>query len=861
VTAAAIAGAAPAAAAPPPVSPDTGVIATLRQLRPYGKLVRLGNFPGGSAVTPDGRFYWTVSAGWSGNDVRIVSVRTRRVVQVIRLPGTSGGVAFDPGHRLAYVAGEPDTDIADVRMPDGTPGRGGDVVHVLRWSRASGRASAVGVIGVPPPADAPPLDTFPPGAPQRRSWPERLAVSPNGRALLVALGLADRAAVVDTRTKAVRYVATGSHPFGAAILPDGRTGLISNRGPGTVSVIDLRTATKVKDIEAGPHLSHPEAIALDAPRRRAYVPLTNADAVAVIDTRRLVLERRLPVDLPQGAGSAPVAVAVTADGRSLLVAQSAADEISVYGLTRRGARSGLRGRIPTADYPTDVALARGSAHRRPTLLWTAAKGLGLGPNAGPPFTSQYFDIPTRLATKGLVTGYAGIATLPRQDRLRELTRAAKAQLVPVNSRAAPAGTPLRPNGPIKHVFYVVRENRTYDQVLGDEAHGDGDPRYAIFGNTVTPNAHALEQRFGLFDRFYADSEASIDGHYWTAAANVSDYVHRTWRQNYAGRGYPSDAWYFQIAFPQTGFLFDRADEQRVSWINLGEGVVHLAPLPDRDRSAEDQQGVLRRYSKSDLGALTPGGCYDPFIGTDDIAGAGGVPIRVYDSSKPVGAPEPSLSRFDCFATRFLQWQLTDSLPQLVYMTLPNDHTNGAAPGHHSPRAMLADNDRALGELVELVSHSRYWSQSAIFVVEDDSQDGMDHQDAHRIPALVISPYTRAGAVVHTPYDFLSMLRSIELILGLRPLNLFDGSAAPMYDAFTATPQNAAPFASLPATYPLLEENPARPMSAIARQAARHDTTIPDRIAQRLLDRVLWESVHGHHAAPPPGPNADPEDDD
>jgi hypothetical protein len=333
-------------------------------------------------------------------------------------------------------------------------------------------------------------------------------------------------------------------------------------------------------------------------------------------------------------------------------------------------------------------------------------------------------------------------------------------------------------------------------------------------------------------------------------------VQRTWRQNYSGRQYPSDAWFFQIAYPQTGFLFDQADRQHVSWINLGEGVAHLAPLPDRDRTAADQAGVLRRYSKSDLGALTPGGCYDPFIGTDDITSAAHVPIRLYDSSKPAGAPEPSLSRFDCFRAKFAQWSAANTLPSLVYMTLPNDHTNGEAPRHHTPRAMLADNDLALGQVVDLISHSKYWANSAIFVVEDDSQDGLDHQDAHRMPALVISPYAKYQAVVHTPYDMLSALRSVELILGLRPMNLLDSEATPMYDAFCATVCNPGPWSAVPATYPLLEENPAHPTSEAARAAAGIDTTVPDRVSQRLLDTVLWKSVFGPRAQPPPpGPNA------
>ncbi len=550
--------------------------------------------------------------------MQIVSTRTGKVIQTLKLPGASGGVALDGPRHLAYVSGEPDTDIGDVRMPAGTPGRDGDVIHVFSWAPDTGQATYTGTIPVPAPSTAPPLDSFPPTDPtQRRSWPERVAVSPDGRTLLVALGLADAAAIVDTQTNGVRYVSTGSHPFGAAILPDGHTGLVSNRGPGTVSVIDLAAGSKVKDIDASPHLSHPEAIELDPAGTRAFVALTNRDGVAVIDTRSLTLERTLSTRRAEGAGTAPTHASVTPDGRELLVAESAADEISVFALPVAKDPAGtpweLLGRIPTADYPTDVrALGAdaqvpcegGGAKVCAKVLWTAAKGFGLGPNPGPIETDQYAGVPARATTKGLVTGYVGIDDFPTAARLRTLTATADAQLVPVNHMSAPAQTPLRPDGPIKHVFYVVRENRTYDQVLGDDARGDGHPRYALFGKQVTPNLHALVQRFPLLDRFYADSEASIDGHYWTAAATTSDYVQRTWRQNYAGRRYPGDAWFFQIAYPQTGLIFDSADVHHVSWANLGEGVAHLAPLADRDRPPRTSS-AWRGATRSRISACSP----------------------------------------------------------------------------------------------------------------------------------------------------------------------------------------------------------------------------------------------------------------
>jgi YVTN family beta-propeller protein len=845
-----------------PVGPATQVTATLRPLKPYGSPVTLGNFPGGASLGGHGRFLVAVSAGWSTNDLRVVDVATQKVVQTLQIPGASGGVVLDDAHGKAYVSGEPDTDNSEISMPAGTPGKSGDVIHVLDWDPATGALSPDRTIPVPPPAAAPPLATFPPGGPPSyRSWPERLAVSADGSTLLVALGLADHAAIIDTATDAVRYVATDSHPFGAAILPDGKTGLISNRGPGTVSVIDLVSGTKTADITVGGHLSHPESITIDPAGTRAFVPLANGDAVAVIDLATRSLERTIDVSSSPGRGSSPVDASVTPDGRELLVARSAADDLAVYALPAADPVAtpwSLVGRIPTADYPVFSGVTRSACGRKTcgTLTWVAAKGFGLGPNAGPPFTSQYFDIPTAFNTKGLVTGVAGIAAEPTPEKIRDtLTDRAAAQLVPVNAQPAPANTPLQPGGPIKHVFYVVRENRTYDQVLGDDPRGDGDPRYAIFGKNVTPNAHALATRFPLLDHMHADSEASIDGHFWTAAAGPSDYTHRTWRQNYAGRGYPGDQPYFQIGQPQNGFIFDAADAKGVSYANLGEASANNIPpnlLADRDRNAADAAGILRRFSKSDLGPAV-GGCYDPFIGTSDLLGG----IFSFDSSNPPGAPArptPSVSRMDCFRKKFAAWVAADNLPGLVYMTLPNDHTRGAEANKYSPRAMVADNDLALGQLVDLVSHSPYWASSAIFVLEDDSQDGMDHVDAHRIPAFVISPYAARGKVVDTPYDMLAMVKSIEVILGLPPLNLNDGAAVPMYDAFRSTPE-LAPYSVAAPTYDLTERNPA-PATAFLRRAAKFHTSTPDHIDQRTLDRVVWKTVHGAHSEPPPsGPNA------
>jgi DNA-binding beta-propeller fold protein YncE len=861
------------------IGPSLGIINSGRHLHPYGRLVSVGQFPTGGAVTPDGRYLWTVSAGRGRNDVRIVSIRSGSVLQVLPLPGASGGIAMDPRHALAYVSGVHDSAHKDQQSPAGTPGIAGDVVHVFAYDPHTGRARETGVIAVRPPSSASAPQTFPPAPTAAKiSWPDRLAVSPDGATLLVPLNLADAAAIVDVASKNVRYVATGDYPYGAAILPGGTTGLVSNEAPGTVSVIDLKTAKKVKDIQVGPHLSHPEAISVDPRADRAYVPLANSDEVVVIDTKKLEVERTLSVERPQGLGTSPVSTAVTADGRKLLVAEAGADEIAVFALPRPGGRGpakgaprawSLVGRIPTAQYPTMVGAVSSrlnpcgtrSGTRRPRkashcakLVYVTGKGLGTGPNLNGPQPTQAADSDDAIGQTQylplLNIGAAGVADFPSDTRIRQLTTVADADVRPSNPEAAPPGTPLRPRGPIKHVFFIVRENRTYDQILGDDPRGDGDPKLTLFGASVTPNVHALVQRFPLVDHIYANSEASIDGHFWTSAAKVSDYVNQAWFQNYAARGRPYDFGVYAVSWPGNGFLFDQAERQGISYFNYGEAIAgDIGIFPDKDRTSADLAEVNRKFAKSDLG---PNGCYpnDSSVGTDSITG-----VDVYDTQPPVGAKPGSESRSTCFATRFAAQLATNSVPAFNYLVLTNDHTNTLSAGARTPQAMIADNDEGLGRIVATISHSSIWNESAVFVIEDDSQDGPDHVDAHRTVGLVISPFTKQGAVIHTRYDMLSMIRSMELILGMKPLGLGDALATPMYDVFTPAPDNAAPFDYIPAKVDLLARNPSGTAGALA--AARLPKGL-DEIPQVEMDKLLWQSVHGQGSVPPPpGPNAQP----
>ncbi|MEA2390372.1 MAG: hypothetical protein QOK31_481 [Solirubrobacteraceae bacterium] len=876
----ALAGAAVALAATAPpgrISTRNRIQNNGRQLNPFGRQVRLGNFPTGGSLTRDGRFFWTLSAGRGKNDIRIVQVarvgrrRAGRVVQIIAMPGLSGGIVMAPDGHTAYVSGVAESDHKDQKTPANVPGKQGDVIHVFRYSARTGRARRAGVIGVPPPSSAPPYQDLPIPTPNqtRRSWPRDLAISRDGRTILAALNLADTAAIVDTRKRTARYVSVGHYPYGAAISRDGKRGFVTSETEGNLAVIDLASAKVTGHVTVGPPLSHPEGMAGDSRSNRIYVAVTHQDNVVAVDTRSLKVVRTIHVGRPQGLGTFPTALKVTRDGCSLLAANSGEDSVVLIALSRkrtcdRAGRHARRarvfsvvGRIPVGSYPTAVD----ATPARRTLVWLSARGVGTGPNPRGPNPISPLNNDDQVNhfqyLPSFVFGSAGYGSFPTDRQAGRYARRVTRQIVPTDARRPPAGTPLRTGGPIKHVFYIVKENRTYDQVLGDDRRGDGDPKLALFGNDQTPNLHALARRFPLLDHVYANSEASIDGHYWTAAGAVSDYVVKAWHQNYGGRGRPYDFGAYEVSAPPKNYLFQRAEQAGISYFNYGEALAGISPFQDKDKDVvpgnERDQLNKKVLAKSDIGTPTPPPfCYESDLSNSTVLSQGSV--QVYDSSVPAGADPGAKSRFDCFRTRFLSQVATGQVPAFNYLVLPNNHTEGTSPGRRTPRAQIASNDYGMGQIVDLISHSLIWKSSLIEVVEDDSQNGADHVDAHRIPALAISPYTRKGAVVHDRYDQLSFIRSLELVVGMKPLNLAEALAVPLYSAFSSTAANSDPYSAIVPKQSLTQKNTAASPGAARSRALGLGPT--DNVPQRVLDGLLWQSVHGAGSQPPPpGPNA------
>jgi YVTN family beta-propeller protein len=830
------------------IGPSLGITANGRALHPTGRRTAIGNFPTGSALTPDGRFLWVTDCGHASNDVRVVDVASGSVVQTLPLPGCYGGIAIAPDGLHAYVSGTP-RGSSPTEGP--TQGDQGDVVHIFTLDPSTGTGVEQAPLVLPETSGGSGrTNSLPPVEGVGTANPVGLAVSPDGKTLVVALNAADKAVVVDLQTLAQTVVAVGTYPNGVAFDHQGRA-YVSNEYDGTVSVIDTATRAVTATITGlggalGDLASHPQGMALDPVRDRIYVAVANRDLVGVIDTASQSVVKLVSVGRIQGLGTGPVKLAVTPDGQTLYAADSNEDALAAIALARRASAPHLApyqliGRLPTSAYPDDVQVTPDGSK----LVWLAGKGFG----SGPTFGSYVLD---------MLTGEVGVLAAPSDRQIKEATPMATKQLMPYNREARPSGSPIPAAGTgasaqIKHVFYIVRENRTYDQVFGSDPRGDGAPGLELFdGNGVsgptggvTPNAHALAHTFPLLDHYYMDSEVSIDGHVITTGGYATDYVQKATASNYSNRRGTYDFGIYPVSFPPNFFVFDQAAAQGISFRDYGEGAA-TAPMgaaPNRPQFSKVEAGVDTGYPDNLFI-----GCQKAGVEASCTQDSG-----LYNGTgKKIGGQ----SRFNEWFPHFQQEVATGTVPAFTYMILPNDHTNGTTPGDYTPQAMIADNDLALGQIVDAISHSSIWAQTAVLVQEDDSQDGMDHVDSHRSPAFLISPWARHGAVVHSRYDQYSLLRTAELIAGISPLSLNDALATPMYKAFVSgeeKPDNA-PYNVIAPAQDIGQKNGAGAAAAGLSKALPWSRL--DAVPQRVSDKILWASVHGTSTpAPPSGPNA------
>jgi YVTN family beta-propeller protein len=761
--------------------PDgTGVTPEGWRIAPAGKQTPLGPGPLAVATTPDGALVLVENAGYSDHALQVVDARSGDVAQTF--PAAADG---STGYYVGLVVAS-----------DGT-----------RAYASDGQASGIHTFTIAGKSvsEGPEL-ALPAG-----TWPAGIALSRDGRRLFVAGNLTDNLLMLDAAGAITATIPVGHLPYGVALSRDERRAFVTNWGGSTVTVVDAADGRVRATLAVG---THPSAIAANPTNDEIYVADTDSDGVSVIDGRTSRVVRTIDLRPFPGAptGASPNALAVTRDGGTLYVAEAGSNAVAVVRLAGHGGWSFDRvaGLIPTAWYPSGVALGPDDA----TLFVANMKGLGIGPVA----PDQYIG--------AMLRGTLSRIAVPDERRLAEYTRQV-AENVKLPDEGLPpggvgAGNPIpdRVGGrsPIKHVIYVLKENRTYDQVFGDLGRGNGDPTLAIFGEKVTPNHHELARRFVTFDNFYCDGEVSADGWTWSNAANANTYNQKNWPLDYgvAGRLYDFGG----FGDPETAalpgadtarpFLWDSLAARHIAYRNYGF-FVNTAPV--------------------EIDSSMPG-----LVGHTDLA---------YDGW---GMDVPDQVRVDEWLQEFGPRVAAGRLPPMQFVYLPRDHTVGTFPGGLTPSAMVADNDLALGRLVEAVSHSRFWASTAIFVVEDDAQDGPDHVDGHRTVALAISPYTQVGKVDSTFYSTVSMLRTMELIVGIDPLSQFDALATPMRRAFASAPNTASYAARTPAQS-LTEVTPD---DAPLAQASKHlDFSRPDAANPRVLNEAIWKSVRGA-GSPMPG---------
>ncbi|HEY1380922.1 MAG TPA: beta-propeller fold lactonase family protein, partial [Gemmataceae bacterium] len=554
---------------------------------------------------------------------------------------------------------------------------------------------------------------------------------------------------------------------------------------------------------------------------RLFVACGSSNCVSVIDTKRgVVTETVFTALFPRAPeGSTPDAVAVTPDGRTLFVANADNNCVAVVDIADRD-RSQVKGFIPTGWYPTALAVTPDGKN----LL--VGVGKGLQTKANPPNEDKPNARGRRFPHVGsTLSGALSIVPIPDEGRLKGYTaqvyrncpyadRLLTAAPHPVKT-AIP--TKVGDPSPIKYVIYIIMENRTYDQVFGDIKRGNGDPALVMFGEEVTPNRHKLVNEFVLLDNLYCNGHVSRDGHPWSTMAYNTDYIARDWSLTYSQRKGVADDEAGRLTNAPAGHIWDAAARAGVSYRNYGEGGRRVSTGNGLERVEAKNPGLIGHLSL-EYGAPAVGG-------------------RVRDTD-----------RVEVFLKEYREFEKAGTMPRLITMSLPEDHTTGTSPGTFTPQACVASNDLALGRLIDAVSHGSLWKETAIFVIEDDAQNGPDHVDAHRTAGLVVSPYCKRGTLDSTQYSTVSMVRTIELILGLPPLSQYDAAARPMFDSFTDTP-DLRPYTHVSPRIDLTARNTI--LSYGAERSRKMDFSDVDLIDDFEMNEILWRAVKGPAAPVPP----------
>jgi DNA-binding beta-propeller fold protein YncE len=812
-----------------PVGPAKGGhhVATGHLIRPAGEVVSWSGRPVAAALSPDGQWLFVKD----NRGLVVVDAAKWKVAQQLAFPkgkggGSMHGLAVSRDGKRAYATTSGDS-LCEAEADGGK----------LKWKRT---------IRLPGPGGK--------GA----SYPTGIALTADGKRAWVCLSRNNSIVSVDlVKGTAGDEVAVGMAPYAIALSRDAKTAYVTNWGgrrpkkdertalssgspvlvdergvasSGTVARVSLEVGKMIRQQEIG---LHPAGLALSADGKRLFVACANSDTVCLLNAPSLELVQRLSVRPDKGLpfGSATNDVALSPDGKTLYAANGGNNAVAVVPLDGKAlAPMRLAGFVPAGWYPGAVAC--GAKH----LFIANVKGEG-SRTRGPKATGYSVYGYTGTASRVAYPSEKELAAWTKQVRedakvpqvLKALERGEKAAL--------PSPVPARLGEPsvFEHVVYIIKENRTYDQVFGDIKQGNGDTKLCIFGRDVTPNHHALAEQFVLLDNFYCNGVLSADGHSWATEGNVTDHLEKAFGGFSRSYTYGDDP----LTYSSSGFLWDGVLLAGLSFRNYGE-LVYTDPVNPKGvtftsvwKDYQAKAGKIAWKSKCGIATL------DKYTSRTFP----GWNMMITD-----------VQRVDDWLKEFRAYEKKGEWVNLTMMALPQDHCSGLQPGMPTPNAHMADNDLALGRLVEAISKSKFWKKTVIFVIEDDPQNGFDHVDGHRSLCLVISPYTKRKTKVSRFYNQTSVLHTMERILGVWAMNQMDGSSPLMTDCFTMKP-DFTPYKALPAKVPLDQLNwPKKAMSERERYWARRsqemDLSGPDRADEEVFNRILWHAVKGTDAPYP-----------
>lgn len=749
---------------------------------PAGRHLASGDMILSGQVSPDGKLFAFTNTGYTRHQVHIVDLATEKEIATFPVEQAWSGLAWAPNGKRLYVS-------------SGAGYVGSDILVFDRWDKEGWQEARGG------------LNLF--GANKANSAVSAILASADGKMLFAVNNSDGFVYILETHGgRALGRVKAGDHPINAALAKDEKTLYVANLGGAEVAIIDVAkpdqptlTGTMATD-------AHPNDLAL-RDDGILFVSCGHTNNVVTLDvkTKQRLETVNMALAVKAPAGSTPNSLALSKDGKALFVANADNNTVAVVDVEDRG-KSVVKGFVPTGWYPTLVRLTADGKR----LLVASGKGVGTGPNKvkrpidpiAPNVSFQhhgnnlngllsFVDMPD--AKKLSAYSKQAVENNPYKDSLLEQAPTTAGTVIPMK---------VGERSPIEHVLYIMKENRTYDQVFGDLKQGNGDPSLTLFGRDVTPNQHALAEQFVLLDNLYCSGEVSQDGQPWTTSAYVNEFTQRAWTLSYSRHGRVNVG--NGIAAQSTPYIWELAAQKGLRVKTFG-------------------MGNRRRISE--------------------------VRSEKFDT-RPDGTPygrARDYQRADRFIEEFQEMDRDGKMPNFMMMSLGENHTSGTAPGAFTPKAQVASNDVAVGKIVEAISKSKSWSKFAIFIIEDDAQNGPDHVDSHRTAGLVISPYVKRKHVDSTMYSTVSMLRTIELLLGLPPMTQHDASAAPMAGSFMAKP-DLSTFTAVGAQTDLMTKN--SPHAYGAAESARMDFSDYDRIDEATMNRILWHSIKGENV-PMPAP--------